>query len=59
MTWPIGGLRSLWATGAHDKAPPFVLNRASMAVTPLVSGILPDGQCGGDAASLRAQGAHW
>ena len=47
MTWPIGELQSRRATGAHDKAPLFVLNRASMAVTPLVSGILPDGECGG------------
>jgi hypothetical protein len=46
MTWPIGGLQSRRATGAHGKALPFVLNRASMAATPLVSGILPDGECG-------------
>jgi hypothetical protein len=46
MTWAIGGLESRRATGAHDQSLPFVPNRASMAATPLVSGILPDGECG-------------
>jgi hypothetical protein len=51
MTWPIGGLQSRRATGAHDEAPPFVPNRASIAAVPQVSGTLPDGECGSVAAS--------
>ena len=46
MAWPTGGLESRTVTERLGKNPPFVPNCVSMALHPLVSGTLPDGECG-------------